>query len=119
MALSSAEYVTRTKDFLAVGAYGAGEMERIGARRPLAKGLSQQQLADRLNTDNGLISRYENNKREMTLNAANEFACALGIETLAIFRDPNTPSVDELLAKATPEKRKEAVAIVQALLKAS
>ena len=83
------------------------------------KGLSQEQVADRIGTGKAVVSKYENYKREMTLNAALEFSEALGLEPLAIFRDPEQPSVDELLANASPEKRKEAVAIVRALLKAS
>lgn len=104
------------------------EMDRIGPKKPVrhylrewrtAKGLTQTQLAERVGTTPGTISLYENHKRKVSLDLAAIFGDALGIGPLAVFRDPNTPSFDELLAKATPEKRREALAIVQALLKAS
>lgn len=101
-------------------------MERIGAKKPERhflrewreyKGLTQQQLANRLDTGKDQVSRFENYKRRMTLDAASAFASALGIDTLAIFRDPAQPSADELLRNATPEQRRQAFAILETLLK--
>lgn len=101
-------------------------MERIGPTNPtrhflkdwrIEKSLTQQQLADRLDTSKDQVSRFENYKRKMTLDAAAAFAEALGIDTLAIFRDPQQPSADELLRNATPEQRRQAFAILETLLK--
>ena len=101
-------------------------MDRIGPKEPTrhflrewreVKGLTQQQVADRLDTGKDQVSRFENYKRKMTLDAAAAFADALGIDTLAIFRDPAVPSADELLRKATPEQRRQAFAILETLLK--
>jgi transcriptional regulator with XRE-family HTH domain len=101
-------------------------MERIGARRPTRhylrewrekKQLTQQQVADRIGTGKDQVSRFENYKRAMTLDAAAAFASALDIDTLAIFRDPETPSVDELLNKASPDQRRQAIAVIETLLK--
>lgn len=81
--------------------------------------LTQQQLADRLETGKDQVSRYENNKRKMTLEMASAFAEAMGLDHLAIFRDPKAPSVDELLRRASPEQRRQAFAVIEAILKAS
>lgn len=101
-------------------------MDRLGAKNPVrhflrewreAKGLTQQQLADRLDTGKDQVSRFENNKRAMTIDAAAAFGDALGIGPLAIFRHPDTPSADELLRTASPEQRKQAIAIIETILK--
>jgi len=53
----------------------------------------------------------------MTLEVQAGLAHALGIEPADLFRDPEQPSVDELLRKATPEQRRAAFVVVQALLR--
>jgi transcriptional regulator with XRE-family HTH domain len=81
--------------------------------------LTQQQLADRLETGKDTVSRYENYQRKMTIEMAGEFGSALGLDQLAILRHPDAPSADELLRRATPEQRRQAFAIIQALLKSA
>jgi DNA-binding XRE family transcriptional regulator len=81
--------------------------------------LTQQQLADRLETGKDQVSRYENNNRKMTLEMAGAFAEAMGLDNLALFRHPDAPSVDELLRNASPEQRRQAFAVIEAILKAS
>lgn len=101
-------------------------MIRIGRKAPIRhylrewrqlKGLTQEQLADRLETGKDTISRYERDDRKLTIEVAAAFAEALGIEPMAIFRHPDQPSADELLARATPEQRRQAMAIIETLLK--
>ena len=101
-------------------------MDRIGHNIPLRhylkewrthKHLTQQQLADRLDTSKDQISRFENNQRKMTTIAASEFAEALGIDPFDIFHHPDTPSADALLRDTSPRIREQAVTVLKALLK--
>jgi transcriptional regulator with XRE-family HTH domain len=70
---------------------------RIGSRRPtrlflaewrLAKGLTQEQLADRLGTSHVTVSRWETGKRQPNLNAQEAIAEAMGIEAVDLRRHP-------------------------------
>jgi transcriptional regulator with XRE-family HTH domain len=79
--------------------------------------MTQQQLADAINASKGDVSRYESGKRPMTLEKAYQFGAALGIDGLAVFRDPEEPSADELLKNATADQRKQVFAVIDALLK--
>lgn len=99
---------------------------RIGSSRPyrhylkewrLAKNLTQQDLADRLETTKGQISRWENNTRALTMDVQVALADALSIDPAALFRDPEQPSADDLLRNATPEQRRQAFTVIEALLK--
>lgn len=99
---------------------------RIGPKMPfrhflkawrLSKGLTQEMLAERLNTSKGQISNWENYKKDMTANVVAALAEALGIEPADIFRDPEAPSADLLLATATPEQRRLAMEMIKAILK--
>jgi len=101
---------------------------RIGSSRPYrhflkewrnSKGLTQQDLADRLDTTKGQISRWENNSRVLTMDVQVALADALGIDPAALFRDPATPSADELLRNATPEQRRQAFTVIEALLRSA
>lgn len=84
----------------------------------LAKGKTQQQLADLLDTDKGQVSNWESNKRGMTMEVQSAIAYALNIEPQDLFRDPEQPSPDELLRRvnATPEQRALAYRIVESVL---
>lgn len=106
---------------------------RIGPRQPvrhflrewrLRKGLTQQQLADRIPTgEDGKptgkdqISRWEKYQRGMTMDVQAALAEALGIEPFRLFQDPDMPSADELLRNASPEKRKQIFAVIETMLK--
>ncbi len=98
---------------------------RIGMRKPdrlylaewrEAKGsLTQQQLADRIGTTKGTISRWENGERDPPLSALYALAEALGIDAGDLFYDPARPTPDALLRSATSEKLKQALTVVRAL----
>lgn len=83
----------------------------------LKRGKTQQQLADLLDTDKAQISNWERDKRGMTMDVQVALAYALGIEPPDLFRDPETPSIDELLRRATPEQRRLAFTVIEAMLK--
>lgn len=78
---------------------------------------TQEQLADLLDTSKGQVSSWENQRRGMTMEVQVALAYALGIEPADLFRDPDQPSIDELLKQATPEQRRAAFNVVAALLK--
>lgn len=106
---------------------------RIGPKQPpriylkewrKAKGLTQQQLAERLpegtdgrTTGKDQISRWERGDRGMTINVQAALAEALNISPSDLFRHPDMPSADELLRNATPEQRRQAFTVIEALLK--
>lgn len=69
----------------------------------LHKGLTQQQLADRLGTSDVTISRWETKKRRPNDDAREALAEAMGIEPEDLFRHPDTPSADALLRGQPPE----------------
>lgn len=62
------------------------------------------------------ISRWERNERGMTMDVQAALAEALGIEAYDLFRDPAQPSADELLRRATPDQRRQAFVVIEALL---
>lgn len=103
-----------------------GMVTRIGPKRPRrqylqqwrdSRGLTQEQLADRLDTGKDQISRWESGKRGMSAGVIAALEEALQLEPGDIFRDPAQPSVDELLRNATPEQRRQALSVIEALLK--
>lgn len=100
-------------------------MARIGPKNPirwyvrewrLRAGLTLQQVADRLETSPGTISDLETGRKRMNSDWMEAFAWAYGIEPAALLRDPEAPTVDELLRAATPEQRRQAIKIVKSLL---
>lgn len=115
--------------------YPRNMVTRIGPSKPVKHflrewrehlGLTQQQLADRLPigedgkvTGKDQISRWERSERGMTMGVQAALAEALGdIDPGALFRDPNTPSADELLRAAPPERRAQIFAVIETMLKA-
>ena len=106
---------------------------RIGPKNPIRhylrewreyRGLTQQQLADRLPvgedgkaTGKDQVSRWERAERGMTMDVQAALAEALDIEPGALFRDPQQPSADEILRRATPEQRVLAFRVIDTLLR--
>ena len=80
------------------------------------RGLSQETLAERIGTTKASISRWENQERDLTTKAMASIAYALGIEPLQLFRHPDEPNLDDMLAGAPPSLRKKAIAVLTALL---
>jgi transcriptional regulator with XRE-family HTH domain len=104
----------------------SGMVTRIGPKRPRrlylqawreSRGLTQQQLAERVETGKDQISRWESGKRGMSAGVIAALEEALQLEPGDLFRDPQQPSVDELLKNASPEERQRVFSVVQALLK--
>lgn len=111
---------------LRIGPLPSGMVTRIGPTKPFRhyvrewrehRGLTQEQLADRLATSKGQISRWESGKRDMTSKVLSALAYALNIEVADLYRDPRAPSVDALLRSATPAQRDQVFAVIETLLK--
>ena len=99
-------------------------MDRIGQRSPLrfylaewrkARGLTQQQLADRLGRAKSTISQLENGKMDMTGHYMAALAEALNIDPVDLHHHPDRPSVDEMLRNATPEQYQATLRVIRAL----
>lgn len=100
---------------------------RIGPKRPIRLflaqwrnkvGLTQQQVADRLETSDVTISRWETGERRPNLDAQAAYAEALGIELPDLWRDPEQPSADELLRGQPPEIVDQAFKVIRAIRRA-
>ena len=88
-------------------------MERVGGKTPLKwyirewrlhRGLTQEQLADRLDTNKGQISKLERGDQRMNDDWIAAIADALGIEPGELLFDPSRPSLNDLLRNATSEQ---------------
>lgn len=95
---------------------------RIGPRKPprifLAEwresvGLTQEQLANRLETTKATISRWENRERDPPLQALGALAEGIGCAVEDLFHDPGRPSADALLRSASPKTLRLAIKMVQ------
>lgn len=84
-----------------------------------SKGLTQQQLADRLETSDVTVSRWETGKRRPDLNAQEAISEALGIESVDLRRHPSHPSADALLRGQPQEVVDQAIRLIQAIRRAS
>lgn len=80
-----------------------------------ARGLTQQQLADRLGTSDVTIARWEGNKRRPDLGALAALCEALGIGPGSIYRHPETPSADEMLRGQPQEVVDQAMKLIAAI----
>lgn len=109
-----------------VVAYVAGVVTRIhkGVRRRLfltehrkAKGISAEQMAGRLGIERESLYRLE---REALTRLSPEkqlgYAAALNIEPEALWRLPDTPSLDDLVVGASDDVKAMAVDIVKRLV---
>lgn len=109
-------------------------VERIGPKKPRqraylrehrkAKGWSQTELANRMETTKATISRYETGKRDYPGGFLAAFAEAVGKKEGDLFSLPDTasptpgePSIDAMLKGKPKIIKQQAIAVVEALLK--
>jgi len=84
------------------------------------KGWTQQELADRMDTTAATVSRVEKGDRDWSKGYLEAFSYVVGCPnpTDPVTRPPGAPSsIDDMLRNASPEIRKQAVAVVEAILK--
>lgn len=98
--------------------------KRIGPKLPFryyiaewreSRGLTQEQLAGRLDTTSVTVSRWETGKRRPDLDALAALAEALDCAITDLARHPDTPSADALLRGQPPEVVEQAMKVIRAL----
>lgn len=101
---------------------------KIGPRRPRkiylaehreARGLTQEQLAGRLETTAMTVSRWERRATTMTTGTLEAVAAALGggLEAEDLYHHPDQPSPNQLLRNQPPEVIESAMKMIRALRK--
>lgn len=81
------------------------------------RGLTQEQVADRLETTKATVSRMETGKSQYNRGYLEALADALDCEPSELFHPPDRPSVDDLLQKAEPADRARVLSMIEAYLK--
>lgn len=81
--------------------------------------LTQEQLANRIESTKASISRWETGERDPTMKVLAAIAYALKIDIGDIFRHPKQPSADQLLRHQSQATQEKAVELVKVYLKAS
>lgn len=82
------------------------------------RGLTQEQLANRLETTAMTISRWERQIVLLTTDAMDAVAEALGIEPEDLYHHPDRPSPNQLLRGQSAEIESQAISIIKAIRKA-
>jgi transcriptional regulator with XRE-family HTH domain len=99
---------------------------RIGPKLPVrayiaqwreSKGLTQEQLADRLDVSKSTISKWESEDRAPSINTLAAVAEALGVRTEALYRYPGEKTPEDLLAGASETVRQEATKYIEFLIR--
>lgn len=97
---------------------------RIGLRTPRRifirewrehRGLSQQQLADRIDADRSTIWKYEAGQRKLDNELLTDIAWALNVDVPDLYRHPSQPSADALLRDASRPLVDNVIAIIEAM----
>lgn len=90
-------------------------MDRIGRHRPKwfiqkwrkRKGLTQEELADRIETTKSVISEIESGDKRLHDDHVGPIAFALGVEVSDLLYDPDMPTPTEIFRMATPDQQRE------------
>jgi transcriptional regulator with XRE-family HTH domain len=83
-----------------------------------ARGLTLQQVADRLEVDRSTIQRHETNNRRLTTDHLTQLAAALDCEPQDLWRDPTQVSQEDIargLLELSPAQRRQALEIISVL----
>lgn len=101
-------------------------MDKVGSKRPLrwyvrdwreAKGLTQEQLAGRMGTNKGQVSKLERGAQRMNDYWISLVADALGIEPGDLLRDPASPDRNSLLRGLKPADQERVIHFAEGLKK--
>ncbi len=102
--------------------------DRIGPRKPhrhfirewmKAKGLTQEKLAARLGITQGTISKALKSKTVLTEEYLVGIADALDVDVADLFRDPASPTREELLRGLSDTEKLTVIRMIEALKNAS
>lgn len=75
--------------------------------------MSQERLAEEIGATKGSVSRWEQGKRDITLNALTAIAEVLDCRVADLIDDPEYPGA--VLAKMDETARKRAIKLIQAI----
>ncbi len=81
------------------------------------RGLNAEQLAGRLETSKSVISKLVNGRQRYNQDWLEAIAYALDCEVSDLYRPPDAPTADELLAGMSPEARDTAMNVLRDLSK--
>lgn len=81
-----------------------------------ARGLTQEQLAARLDTTKGAVSKMENGHTLFNQSSLEAWADALSCEPGDFYHPPDKPTADELLRDQPPAIQEQAIAVLKALV---
>ncbi len=96
----------------------AGNRPRVFLREWRVKlGLTQEQLAERIGTQKGTVSRHENHARGLKEHQILAYAEALGVDATRLFQHPDAPSLDELVRGVPDDLRLQIFRVVTALVR--
>lgn len=82
------------------------------------RGLTQEQLAARVGTTKGAVSKLENGRSLFNQSSLEAWADALACEPGDFYHPPDRPTADELLRGQPQDVADRAVAVLKAMLKA-
>lgn len=97
---------------------------RIGSKKPhrhfirewiKAKGLTQTRLAGRMGISQGMVSKFLTKPSALTEKYLMEIAEAMELDVPDLFRDPNMPTQEELLAGLDDEQMQQVVQIISVI----
>ena len=100
--------------------------DRIGPRKPhrhfirewmKAKGITQERLADRLGIAQGTVSKALKSMTILTEEYLVGISEALDVEVADLFRDPASPTREELLRGLTDTEKLTVIRMIEALRK--
>ncbi len=80
-----------------------------------AKGLTQEKLADRMGITQGTVSKALKSKTILTEEYLVGIASALDVDVADLFRDPASPTQEELLRGLTEPERQTVIRMIDAL----
>lgn len=98
--------------------------DRIGPRKPhrhfirewmKAKGITQEKLADRMGITQGTVSKALKTKTVLTEAYLVGIAEALDVEVADLFRDPASPTREELLRGLSDTEKLTVIRMIEAL----
>ena len=81
------------------------------------RGLTQQQLANRLGVTGVTVSRWETGQRQPDWDAEADIAKALNADPVDLRRHPDHPSADALLRDQPDDVRELAIKLIKAILR--
>ncbi|WP_167522206.1 helix-turn-helix domain-containing protein [Brucella tritici] len=79
------------------------------------KQLTAEGLAEKLNTSKSVISKLANGRQQYTQDWLERISFVFACDPIALLRDPNCESADEILNKLDKDARERALKVLKAL----